>query len=85
MGELRHKIKIDGKVEYDLEVRKEITCDVYVVRYSKGKQWNPSVRGTIAMQVVDYGSGLRFTQRKNKSLDYDEAQLLKILLTKYIK
>jgi hypothetical protein len=80
------KIKINGIYEYDLDITEvSPSKTIYDVFYNYGKQWNESTKGTIAMVVIDTGNGLKFNQRKNKHLEYDEAELLRILLSKYIK
>ena len=80
------KIIINGVHEYNLDITETSpNKSIYDVYYSNGKQWSEKTKGTIAMVLIDDGNGLKFNQRKNKCLEYDEAQLLKILLSKYIK
>lgn len=79
------KIKINGIYEYDLNILEKNGEFLYMVSYNNGKQWNVNVRGKVAMVVIDTGNGLKFNQRKKNFLEYDEAELLRILLSKYIK
>lgn len=75
-------IILKGRVEY--KVRKKTLNDtvVYTAYYSNSSQWMPHVRNTVAMEVVDTGNGLLFTQEKKNQLDYSEAELLKHILKK---
>lgn len=79
------KIKIKGVHEYDLVTLEKGNQTIYYVSYSNGEQWNKHVRGAVAMIVKDTGSGLKFLQLKKGFLGYDEAEILRILLNKYIK
>jgi len=74
-------IRINGKVEYKVVISKlDNNNTSYTAYYSNGLQWSKHVRNTVAMEIIDNGNGLVFTQKKKNQLDYAEAQLLKRML-----
>ena len=78
----REEIYINGKHEYDyhkLEATKEAT--VHTLYYSDDFEWADHVRKTVAMQLVDTGSGIEIIGiSTKKEINYLEAEQLHILL-----
>ena len=78
----REEIYINGTHEYDyhkLEATKEAT--VHTLYYSDDFEWADHVRKTVAMQLVDTGSGIEIIGiSTKKEINYLEAEQLHILL-----
>jgi hypothetical protein len=78
----REEIYINGTHEYDyhkLEATKEAT--VHTLYYSDDFEWADHVRKTVAMQLVDTGSGVEIIGvNSKKEINYLEAEQLHILL-----
>lgn len=78
----REEIYINGKHEYDyhkLEATKEAT--VHTLYYSDDFEWADHIRKTVAMQLVDTGSGIEIIGvNSKKEINYLEAEQLHILL-----
>jgi hypothetical protein len=78
----REEIYINGTHEYDyhkLEATKEAT--VHTLYYSDDFEWADHIRKTVAMQLVDTGSGVEIIGvNSKKQIDYLEAEQLHILL-----
>lgn len=78
----REEIYINGRHEYDyhkLEATKEAT--VHTLYYSDDYEWADHVRKSVAMQLVDTGSGVEIIGiNSKKEINYLEAEQLHILL-----
>lgn len=78
----REEIYINGTHEYDyhkLEATKEAT--VHTLYYSDDFEWADHIRKTVAMQLVDTGSGIEIIGvNSKKEINYLEAEQLHILL-----
>ena len=78
----REEIYINGTHEYDyhkLEATKEAT--VHTLYFSDDFEWNENIRKTVAMQLVDTGSGIEIIGvNSKKEINYLEAEQLHILL-----
>ena len=78
----REEIYINGTHEYDyhkLEATKEAT--VHTLYYSDDFEWADHIRKTVAMQLVDTGSGVEIIGlNSKKEINYLEAEQLHILL-----
>jgi len=78
----REEVYINGTHEYDyhkLEATKEAT--VHTLYYSDDFEWADHIRKTVAMQLVDTGSGIEIIGvNSKKEIDYLEAEQLHILL-----
>lgn len=78
----REEIYINDRHEYDyhkLQATKEAT--VHTLYYSDDFEWADHVRKTVAMQLVDTGSGIEIIGvNSKKEIDYLEAEQLHILL-----
>jgi len=72
---------INGSHDYDLKVED----DKYTLYYSNSAFWYEHIRGTIAFELENTGSGYKITQQKKKFLDYSEICLLSFLLRLEIK
>jgi hypothetical protein len=78
----REEIYINGKHEYDyhkLEAARHAT--VHTLYYSDDFEWADHIRKTVAMQLVDTGSGVEIIGvNSKKEINYLEAEQLHILL-----
>jgi hypothetical protein len=72
------EIFIDGTTEYQYE----LIDKTHTLYYNQGEQWQDSVKGTVAMSIVDTGNALKIggQQTKNNNLSYMESLHLTILL-----
>jgi hypothetical protein len=84
------KIYVNGVHDYDysmitrsslLEKNDKNYTEVttHGLHYSNHHEWYETLRGKIAMEVVDTGDGIKFSKPLDE-LDYSEAQQLRILL-----
>lgn len=78
----REEVYINNKHEYDyhkLQVTPETT--VHTLYYSDDSEWADHVRKTVAMQLIDTGSGIEIIGvNSKKEINYSEAEQLHILL-----
>jgi hypothetical protein len=78
----REEIYINGKHEYDyhkLEATPEAT--VHTLYFSDDFEWADHIRKTVAMQLVDTGSGIEIIGvNSKKEISYLETEQLHILL-----
>lgn len=78
----REEIYINGTHEYDyhkLEATPQAT--VHTLYFSDDFEWNENIRKTVAMQLVDTGSGVEIIGvNSKKEINYLEAEQLHILL-----
>ena len=78
----REEIYINGKHEYDyhkLDATPQAT--VHTLYFSDDFEWSDNIRKTVAMQLVDNGSGVEIIGvNSKKEISYLEAEQLHILL-----
>jgi hypothetical protein len=78
----REEIYINGKHEYDyhkLDATPQAT--VHTLYFSDDFEWSEHIRKTVAMQLVDTGSGIELIGiNSKKEINYLEAEQLHILL-----
>ena len=74
------EIFIDNIHEHSLSVTIKNKKTVYTLFYSYGEQWCDSVKGTIALQVVDDGNDVKIVGCKGNKFNYSEAPYLSIIL-----
>ena len=68
-----------GNHEYDLMVSEENQETTLSLYHSNGDQWTEYTKGTLAMEMLDDGNGVKFS-KKLKKLDYSELAYVKILV-----
>ena len=78
----REEIYINGVHEYDYHKLKATPNDtVHTLYFSSNEEWADHIKKTVAMQLVDNGSGVEIIGiNTKKSIDYLEAEQLHILL-----
>ena len=78
----REEIYINGVYEYDYHKLKATPNDtVHTLYFSSNEEWADHIKKTVAMQLVDNGSGVEIIGiNTKKSIDYLEAEQLHILL-----
>lgn len=78
----REEVYINNKHEYDyhkLQVTSETV--VHTLYYSNDESWSEHIRSTVAMQLIDTGSGIEIIGvNSKKEINYSEAEQLHILL-----
>lgn len=74
------EIFIDNVHEHSLSITTKNKKTFYTLFYSCGEQWNESVRGTIALQVVDDGNDVKIVGHKSNKFNYSEVLYLSIIL-----
>ena len=78
----KEEIYINGKHEYDyhkLDAAPQTT--VHTLYFSNDFEWSDHIRKTVAMQIVDTGSGVELIGvNSKKEISYLEAEQLHILL-----
>lgn len=78
----REEIYINGVHEYDYHKLRATPNDtVHTLYFSSNEEWADHIKKTVAMQLVDNGSGVEIIGiSTKKSIDYLEAEQLHILL-----
>jgi hypothetical protein len=78
----REEIYINGRHEYDYhKLEATPSATVHTLYYSDDFEWADHVRKTVAMQLVDTGSGVELIGvNTKKEINYLEAEQLHILL-----
>lgn len=82
---VRKEIYIDGRHEYDYLVDSlSSNVTIYSLYCSQDNEWGESVKGKLAIQLMDNGDGVEFNNLDLcKSVDYLEVEQLHILLRLY--
>jgi hypothetical protein len=71
------EVFVDGEYEYDYE---EVN-GVHTLYYNNCEHWHSHIKGTIALQLINDGNGLKFGEEKlKKRIDYSQSLYLTILL-----
>ena len=73
---------IDGELEYVIHERLTDKGLVFELKYSKSQCWSDHIRDTTALEILDDGNGVKLLPKLGKRIDYHEAIMLGILLTK---
>ena len=76
---MRHQIFIDDEYNFDYEL---VDGNKYTLYYCDSEDWIISLRGEIALQLIDSGNGLKILTKfdAEDKMSYCESEMLLILL-----